>query len=118
MRQSRCSEERIIGVLREQEAGARTAEVCRRHGISVTAVWRCRRRAAGQAAAERLRRELYRSAARPVAERGNLRGPGASPALARAMAVRLQQRPTTLRPRRAPAGSGPAARRGRQDRTR
>ena len=45
MRQSRFSEERIIGVLREQEAGARTAEVCRRRGIGVTAVWRCRRRA-------------------------------------------------------------------------
>jgi putative transposase len=28
------NEEQIIGVLREQEAGARTEEVCRRHGIS------------------------------------------------------------------------------------
>ena len=28
------TEEQIIGVLREQEAGARTEEVCRRHGIS------------------------------------------------------------------------------------
>jgi putative transposase len=27
-------EEQIIGVLREQEAGAKTADVCRRHGIS------------------------------------------------------------------------------------
>ena len=31
---SRFSEEQIIGVLREQESGATTAEVCRRHGIS------------------------------------------------------------------------------------
>ncbi len=34
MRANRFSEERIIGILREQEAGAKTPEVCRRHGIS------------------------------------------------------------------------------------
>src|SRR5579859_6604340 len=34
MRQSRFSEEQIIGLLREQEAGAATADVCRKHGIS------------------------------------------------------------------------------------
>jgi putative transposase len=34
MKKSRFSEERIIGVLREQEAGLKTAEVCRKHGIS------------------------------------------------------------------------------------
>ena len=34
MKGSRFSEEQIIGVLREQEAGAKTQEVCRRHGIS------------------------------------------------------------------------------------
>ncbi len=34
MRASRFSEEQIIGILREQERGEKTAEVCRRHGIS------------------------------------------------------------------------------------
>ena len=34
MRRSRFSEEQIIGILREQEAGAATADVCRKHGIS------------------------------------------------------------------------------------
>lgn len=34
MRSSRFSEEQIIGILKEHEAGMSTAEVCRRRGIS------------------------------------------------------------------------------------
>ena len=34
MRSSRFKEEQIIAILREQEAGAPTAEVCRKHGVS------------------------------------------------------------------------------------
>jgi len=34
MKGSPFIEEQIIGVLREHEAGAKTEEVCRRHGIS------------------------------------------------------------------------------------
>jgi putative transposase len=34
MRRSRFSEEQIIGILRDQEAGMKVAEVCRKHGIS------------------------------------------------------------------------------------
>jgi putative transposase len=45
MRSSRFSDEQIIAILREQEAGRPTAEVCRRHGID----------AAAQAAIMRLR---------------------------------------------------------------
>lgn len=34
MRPSRFTEEQIIGMLKEQEVGATTADVCRKHGIS------------------------------------------------------------------------------------
>jgi putative transposase len=34
MKRSRFTEEQIIEILREQEAGAPTADVCRKHGIS------------------------------------------------------------------------------------
>ena len=34
MKRTRFTEEQIIGILREHEAGAATSDVCRKHGIS------------------------------------------------------------------------------------
>ena len=34
MKRSRFTEEQIIGILREQDAGAKAADLCRKHGMS------------------------------------------------------------------------------------
>lgn len=59
MKRSRFSEEKIIGVLKEHEAGAKVDELCRRHGISSATFYTWRRRYAGMEASEAKRlREL------------------------------------------------------------
>lgn len=40
MRRSRFSEEQILSILKESEAGAATGELCRRHGISQNTLYR------------------------------------------------------------------------------
>ncbi len=47
MRTSRFSAEQIVGILKEHEAGAGLADLCRRHGISQQTVYRWRQKYGG-----------------------------------------------------------------------
>lgn len=57
MKHKRFSEEKIIGVLKEHEAGAKVDEICRRHGISSATFYTWRKKLSGMEAsdAKRLR---------------------------------------------------------------
>jgi len=47
MKRSRFTEEQIIGMLKEQEAGLSTAEVCRKHGVSQATFYKYKARFGG-----------------------------------------------------------------------
>ena len=52
MKRSRFSEEQIIGVLKEHEAGMATAEVCRRYGISPATFYKWKSKFGGMEVSE------------------------------------------------------------------
>ena len=47
MKRKRFTEEQIIGVLKESEAGAKTDELCRRYGISPATLYSWRKKYGG-----------------------------------------------------------------------
>jgi putative transposase len=52
MKAKRFSEEQIIAVLKEAEAGAKTKELCRRHGISDATFYNWKAKYAGMTVSE------------------------------------------------------------------
>lgn len=57
MKRGQFTEEQIIGVLREQEAGLKTADLCRKHGISEATfyAWKAKYGGLGVLEAKRLK---------------------------------------------------------------
>jgi hypothetical protein len=58
MKRSRFSEEQIIGVLKEHELGAKTADLCRKHGISEATFYNWKTIADFSLSGKRVAREL------------------------------------------------------------
>ena len=52
MKRSRFTEEQIIGILRDQEAGGRTVDVCRHHGISQATFYKWKSKFGGLSVSE------------------------------------------------------------------
>jgi len=52
MKRSRFSEEQIIGILKEHEAGVPVADLCRKHGVSDASIYKWKARFGGMEVSE------------------------------------------------------------------
>ena len=52
MKRSRFSEEQIIGILKEHEAGVSVADLCRKHGVSDASIYNWKTRFGGMDVSE------------------------------------------------------------------
>ena len=73
MKQSRFTEEQIIGILKEHETGVSVADLCRKHGVSDATVYKWKARFGGMEVSEAKRlkaqEEENSNPERPDAER-------------------------------------------------
>ncbi|GAA3789500.1 hypothetical protein GCM10022600_07650 [Qipengyuania pelagi] len=106
MKRSRFSEEQIIAVLKEQEAGMATADVCRRHGISSATFYKWKSKYGGLEVSDARRlRQLEQENAR-------LKKLLADSMLDNAMLKRSAQKNSSARCQTAGGGSSPGGLRG------
>jgi len=61
MKRKRFTEEQIIGILKEAEAGAKSVDLCRRHAISEQTFYRWRAKYAGLEVGKRFYSRTSRS---------------------------------------------------------
>ena len=72
MKRARFTEEQIIGVLKEQEAGGKTADLARRHGVSEATIYNRSDVLPRSHAIGKLARQMETSdAARPIYRRSD-----------------------------------------------
>ena len=112
MKRSRFSEEQIIGILREQEAGQRTADVCHRRGISEGTFYKWKAKYGGLEVSEAKRLKsledenarLQMLLAEAMPDNAMLKNAAASVVGPRGRCDQSQEAPAPLRARR-PAGT-------------
>jgi putative transposase len=61
MKRSRFTEEQIIAMLREQEGGVKTADVCRKHGISDATFYKWKAKFGGMEVSDARRLKVFES---------------------------------------------------------
>ena len=57
MKRSRFTEEQIIGILKEHEAGVPVADLCRKHGVSDASIYKWKAKFGGMDVSEAKRRK-------------------------------------------------------------
>ena len=89
MKKSRFTEEQIIGVLREHEAGVKTADVCRKHGISAATFFKWKSKYGGMDVSD-ARRLFPLCLGSPLPTAGLISDPVVMPAGSRHPSLKVQ----------------------------